>query len=315
MPVQIRSYKNEDLPLLVRLLNRARQGSYEFLPFTEQKLQQWIIEGKLEILLAELNGETIGSVAYSDGHWGEEIRWLAVTENPASKLVEESLVKEIEKHVKRSELFTSVDAGSIEIDKWMAFGYRCEGGLYHMQARLDGVKTVPEAPEGIVIRSLRRDEERVLVKAVNAGFGWERLKMGIIQRWKEDYPPFTEDWIHVAENNNRLISVVASRTDADYNKRFGGKRGYLGPAATLPEFRGKDLAGILTRRAMNLLFEKELDSVALYTSEQNVASTTLLGKLGFDVAHHWKFMRKKLTQNETQVLRNQEPSCVSCPDD
>jgi len=315
MPVQIRSYKNEDLPLLVRLLNRTKQGSYEFFPFTEQKFQQWIIEGKFEILLAELNGETIGSVAYSDGHWGEEIRWLAVTENPVSKLVEESLVKEIEKHVKRSEIFTSVDAGSIEIDKWMAFGYRCEGGLCHMQARLDGVKTVPKAPDGIVMRSLRPDEEMALVEAVNAGFGWERLKMGLIQRWKEDCPPFTEDWIRVAENNDRLISVVASRTDADYNKRFGGKRGYLGPAATLPEFRGKNLASILTRRAMNLLFEKGLDSVALYTSEQNVASTTLLRKLGFEVAHQWKFMRKNLTQNETQVLKNREPSCMSCPDD
>lgn len=269
----------------------------------------------MEILLAELNGETVGSVSYSDGHWGEEIRWLAATENPASKLVEESLVKEIEKHVKRGELFTSVDAGSSEIDKWIAFGYRCEGGLYHMQARLDGVKTVPKAPEDIVIRSLRPDEERALVVAVNAGFGWERLKMGMIQRWKEDCPPFTEDWIQVAENNDRLISVVASRTDADYNKRFGGKRGYLGPAATLPEFRGKNLASILTRRAMNLLFEKGLDSVALYTSEQNMASTTLLRKLGFEVAHHWKFMRKNLTQNETQVLKNREPSCMGCPDD
>lgn len=315
MPVQIRTYRSEDLKLLARLLNQAKRDSYEFLPFTEERLQRWIVEGKLEILLAELNDETVGSVAYSDGHWGEEIRWLTVTENPACKLVEESLVKEIEKHVRRSEVFTSVDAGSAEIDEWMAFGYRCEGGLYQMQARLDGVKPLPEAPEGIVVRSLRPDEERAFVEAVNAGFGWERLKMGLIQRWKEENPPFNEDWIHVAENNSRLVSVVASRTDADYNKKFGGKRGYLGPAATLPEFRGKNLASILTRRAMNLLFEKGLGSVALYTSEQNVASTTLLRKLGFNVSHHWKFMRKNLTQNEPRVLKNREPTCMNCPDD
>jgi ribosomal protein S18 acetylase RimI-like enzyme len=155
-----------------------------------------------------------------------------------------------------------------------------------MFARLDGVKPLPEAPKGIIVRSLRPDEEKVLVETVNAGFGWERLKIGVIQEWKNDCPPFTEEWVHVAESSNKLVSVVASRTDANYNKNFGGKRGYLGPAATLPEFREKKLASILTLRAMNMLFEKRLDSVGLYTAEQNVASTTLLKRLGFEISHH-----------------------------
>jgi len=43
---------------------------------------------------------------------------------------------------------------------------------------------------------------------------------------------------------------------------------------------------------MNFLFEKGMDSVALYTTEQNIPSVTLLRKLGFKIGRHWKFMRK-----------------------
>jgi ribosomal protein S18 acetylase RimI-like enzyme len=81
----------------------------------------------------------------------------------------------------------------------------------------------------------------------------------------------------------------------EYNKHFNGNRGYLGPAATLPEYRGNNLASAVTRRAMNFLFEKGMNSVALYTQEQNVASVTMVRKLGFRVGHHWKFMRRSLT--------------------
>lgn len=72
------------------------------------------------------------------------------------------------------------------------------------------------------------------------------------------------------------------------------RRGYLGPAATLPEFRGRGLASALTQKAMNFLFVKGMDSVALYTGERNKPSVHLLKKLGFRVGHHWKILVKRL---------------------
>lgn len=62
----------------------------------------------------------------------------------------------------------------------------------------------------------------------------------------------------------------------------------------MPDYRGKNLASALTRRAMNFLYKKGVDSVGLYTVEQNTPSVTLLRKLGFEVGHHWKFIRKTL---------------------
>jgi len=286
MNVQIRRFEDKDLQKLVKLLNDTYKGSYEFTFYTEEGLRSHIQERKLKILILEEDGEILGSAAYSNGHWGEEIEWLAVSESPNRKSMENALVLEI----------AVVDAESPKINEWIERGYKPEGGLYHMVARLDGLKHLPKVPEGVTIRSLKVNEEKEFVEAVNAGFGWERVKVGHIQKWKSECALFTEEWIYVAEVDDRIVSVVVSRLDVDYNKFFGGKRGYLGPAATLLEYRGKNLASALTCQAMNFLFEKGMDSVALYTSEQNIPSVRLLQKFGFKIGHHWKFMRKNLSK-------------------
>jgi ribosomal protein S18 acetylase RimI-like enzyme len=54
------------------------------------------------------------------------------------------------------------------------------------------------------------------------------------------------------------------------------------------------LASALTARAMNLLFEKGMNSVRLGTSEQNISSIALLKSLGFEVDVVRKTLRKKL---------------------
>jgi ribosomal protein S18 acetylase RimI-like enzyme len=292
MNTQIREFADADMPAALRLLNDAHRGSYEFSPFTEENIHFQIQERKAEILVAEGKDEVLGVVAYRDGHWGEEILWLATSATPNQTLVADGLVAEAEKYVKRGELFTSIDAGSPEAEEWAARGYRLDDGLYQMLIALDAAIPLPKVPDGILVRSLRTDEERELIEVVNAVFGWERLKSGVIEEWKADFPPFDEEWVHVVESGGRLVSAVASRPDTNHNKLFGTNRGNLGPAVTLPEFRGKHLASILTRRATNLLFQKGMDSAVLYTRDQNVPSVTLLQKLGFRIGHHWRFMRK-----------------------
>lgn len=292
MPIIIRNFTDEDLPILIDLLNKTTRESYEFVPYSEKELQPMLQEGKIKVLVATENSEIQGFVAYNDGRWGEEIRWLAVSETPNQRIIENQLVKEAEKYVKGEKVFTAVDAGSPRINDWTERGYKPEGGLYHMIAKLNSVRPLPTVPEDVILRSLRTEEEKEFVELVNAGFGWERMQTDMIQKWKIECPPFDEEWIHVAEISGKLVSVVASRPDAEYNNTFNGKRGYLGPAVTLPEHRNKNLASALTCKAMNFLFEKGMNSVCLYTSEQNIPSVTLLGKLGFEVAHNWKFMRK-----------------------
>ena len=57
MKIQLRSFVMKDLPELVKLLNKMNEGTYEYVPFTEDDLRVRINEGKFRTLIAEENGE------------------------------------------------------------------------------------------------------------------------------------------------------------------------------------------------------------------------------------------------------------------
>jgi ribosomal protein S18 acetylase RimI-like enzyme len=293
MTVNIRRLKEPDLPFIFELL-KASDGEQRliYMHYGDGDLLSWLQKRRIEVLVAEENCEIIGSAAYNDGFWGEEIEWLIVCETANRKIVEDMLVRETEKYVKRGTVFTSVNAGSPKAEEWMQRGYFPNGGLNYMAKKLAGLRVLPKIPEGILLRSLRPEEENEFVQFVNAGFDFERVKVGDIQKWKTESPPFDEQWIHVAEIDGKLVSVVVAKPDIGYNRFFNAKRGYLGPAATLREHRRSSLASALTVRAMNCLFTQEMDSVCLFTSQTNVPSITLLRKIGFEIEHSWNFMFK-----------------------
>jgi ribosomal protein S18 acetylase RimI-like enzyme len=171
-----------------------------------------------------------------------------------------------------------------------------------MTAELDGVKPIPKVGENVKLRKLKKDEEKEFVEAVNAGFGHKRLEMGDLENWKAVDAPFAEDWVQVAETYRRIVSAVVAKPDTDAVKYLHLKRGYLGPAATLPGFRNMHLASALTAQAMNCLYEKGMDSVRLGTSETNVSSNALLRNLGFRIEDVSKILRKKFN-NESETAR------------
>ena len=296
MTAQFRDFTAKDLSALVKLLNETNKRSYEYIPLTEDDVQVRIQEGKFRTLLAHENDEAVGSVTYSDGFWGEEIRWLAVKERHDRKLIEDTLVSQVEKWVRGETVFTSVDAGTPSTSDWIERGYKPEGGLYQMIAKLNHVRPLPAVPDGVTIRSSRPEEERKVVETVNLVFGWERLKQGFIEKGKVESPPFDEEWVQLATLQDRVLSVVVAWPAVKYNEHFGGKRGYLGPAATVPEFRSKKLASALTVRAINFLLEKGMDTAVLHTSELNVPSVTLLRNVGFEVGHDVRFLRKNFVR-------------------
>ncbi len=293
MTVKIRSFQESDVPSLFRLLQGPHaEEKLLYMHYFEGDLLSWVRERKLEVMMAEDDCGIIGSTAYHDGFWGEEIEWLMLSEAANRKLVEDMLLREVEKYVKRGTVFTAVTVGSPRAEEWVQRGYRPNGGLMYMITKLGKLTAVPEVPEGVVLRNLRPDEEDEFIQLVNVGFARERVKGGDIQKWKAVSPPFDEGWIHVAEAHGKLVSVVVAKPDTGYNGFFKARRGYLGPAATLPEHRGKNLASALTARALNSLFSYGMDSACLFTAETNAPSLRLLGKIGFEVGVDWKFMTK-----------------------
>lgn len=294
MTVKIRGFKKTDLPNLLALLKQTSgEERLSYMHYYNGDFLIWLDERQIEVLVAEINGEVVGSAAYSDGYWGEEIVWLLLDETGDWGPVGDTLVREAEKYVKRGSVFTAIVAGSKRAEEWVQRGYSPNQGLYIMVASLSDLKSTPVVPEGTILRCLEPQEEKEFVAVVNEGFGWERVKLGDIQKWKTDSSPFNERWVQVAEKNGKLVSVVVAKLDVGYNKFFNAKRGYLGPATTLKQYRRENLASALTLQAMTFLSQQGLDSVCLFTSETNAAAVKLLENIGFRITYNWKFMHKQ----------------------
>ena len=295
MTIQISEFTNKHLLFVAELLNEEYRETYEFIPFNEERVLSQIRRRNLKILVAEENGRVLGLIgAHPEEHGEKNIRWLAADKVDNRTAIENMLVKEIEKRTEGDTVTAMVDEGSSRIKDWVNRGYVLEPGYQRMSAKLDGLKRIPEVPSGIKLRSLRPGEEEELVSVVNSGFGWQRLELGDLETWKSEDPPFNEEWVQVAEADERIVSTVVAKPDTDYNKYTHLKMAYLGPATTLQEFRNKHFGSALTVRSMNFLFQRGMTSARLGTSEKNVSSIALLRSLGFQVDNVRKILRKKL---------------------
>jgi ribosomal protein S18 acetylase RimI-like enzyme len=283
MTVQIAEFAKRHLPAIVSLLNDEYRDHVEFIQFDEERVQSEIRNRRLRLLVAEENGKVLGLIGTHSHEDSEHVTWIAAGKGQNQRIIENMLLNAVEKDAKAGAVMIMIDEGSPRIADWIKRGYTLQPGFQRMAAKLDGLKIVPKVGEDTKLRSLRADEEEEFVEAVNRGFGWKRLELGDLENWKVEDPPFTEEWVQVAEVNGRIVSTVVAKPDTDAMKYLHLSRGYLGPAATLPEFRNRHLASALTARAMNFLYEKGMDSVILGTSEQNVSSIALLRSLGFQV--------------------------------
>jgi len=223
-----------------------------------------------------------------------DVSWLAAREGPDRERIENLLVDAVERKAKGDSVSAGVEEGSPRIKDWIERGYSLNLGWLRMSAKLDHLKEIAKVAVDTKLRSLKLSEEEKLVEVMNSSFGWRRLELGALENWRVEDPSFTEDWVQVAKVDGRIVSAVVARPDTESNKYLHLKRGALDPAATLPEFRSRHLASALTAQAMNLLFEKGMESVRHGTSELNIPSQTLLRSLGSHVDNVRKIPRKKL---------------------
>jgi ribosomal protein S18 acetylase RimI-like enzyme len=296
MTIQISEFAPErHLKALTELLNNEYRDSFEFVPFDEERIKYQIRRWNISVLVAEEKGSAVGLIGtHLEEHGEVDVSWLAAREGYNRKRIENLLVDTVERKAKGDSVSAGVEEGSPRIKDWIQRGYSLNPGWLRMSAKLDHLKEIAKVVGDTKLRSLKLSEEEKLVEVMNTGFGWRRLELGALENWRVEDPPFTEDWVQVAEVDGRIVSAVVARPDTESNKYLHLNRGALGPAATLPAFRSRHLASALTTRAMNLLFEKGMDSVRLGTSELNIPSQTLLRNLGFQVDNVRKILRKKL---------------------
>ncbi len=292
--MKLRPYCESDIPELVSILNEAYRDEHEFIPYTDKDLQAEL-EPASTVLLAIDERDAIVGLAYLRQDWyGETVSTCARPGTDWQK-VEGFLLTAIEPENKTGHITTSIDPD--DKDRMAFFsvrGYRPQSSLYQMIVDLDQPVPSIRLPEHYTVRSLRPDEEERLIKLANAAYKSERLRPGVLAKWQANDPDFRIDWIQVAEYKGELVAMVKGSSDREYNEHHNARRGYLGPAATLPDHRGRGLSKALTAWAMTVLRQHGMNTACLYTWEGNPAAVELTKHLGFRLGHEWKILGKKL---------------------
>jgi GNAT superfamily N-acetyltransferase len=274
------------------LVNEAEAGSYAFIPYSEESLHAEVKEAG-SVLLATDDRDRATGLGYVGRQWYGETITLHI--RPGQWEVGDLLLSALEPRAQTQELSTLVDMPYRErLAFFLERGYRPESSLYEMAADLDRRRPLRHLPAGCIICTLKMDEEEALVQLANTAYAGERLRPGILAQWRAQDPNFSTDWVQVARCDGQLVATVVARSDREYNEHFHSNRGYLGPAATLPSYRGKGLGEALTARAMNFLRERGMRAVCLHTWERNQPAVRLTSNLGFRVAHEWKILSKRL---------------------
>jgi GNAT superfamily N-acetyltransferase len=294
--MNLRQYHESDIPELTSLVNEAQRGSYEFIPRTERDVEERLA-GASCVLLATAEEDRIAGFAYLRQDWYGETLTLSVRVDGSQDEIADLLLPIIEPQNKTGTVSTSIEPhNQARLALFTAKGYTRESSLYQLIAQLDHPLPLPLVPAGYNVRSLRPDEEEAFIRLANASYQGERLRPGILARWKEGDPTFDSDLVQVAEYEGQLTALVAARSDLAYNEHYGGRRGYLGPAGTLPTHRGHNLSKALTARALNLLRERGLGTACLHTWDKNPSALAVARSLGFSIAHELIILAKTFDQ-------------------
>lgn len=294
--MRLRAYCEKDLPEVVTLLNEVYRGEYEFIPSTAETMGADLKVASC-ILVATDEQDRILGMAYLRQNWYGETLELCARDIEGKERVEDLLLSAIEPENKTGTISTSVAPEEQKrIAYFTARGYQIETSLYQLIRELDQLPPLPQLPSHYVLRSLRPDEEDALIQLANAGYNNERLRPGTLDKWRAQDSDFRLDWVQVAEYGGQLVAMVRGCSDHEYNEHYHDRRGYLGPAATLPAHRAKGLSKALTIRAMSALRDHGMQSVCLYTWKGNPAALELTKDLGFHLGHEWKIMRKTPSQ-------------------
>ena len=290
--MKMRPYRETDVSELTDIVNEAYRQEYEFIPYTAEDLQAELRPASTVLLAIDEQGRTVG-LAYLRQDWYGETVTTCARPGTDREGIEGFLLAGIEPENKTGHITTSIDPDDEErIAFFNTRGYRIQSSLYQMVADLDNPLPALRLVEGYTVRSLKPDEEDRIIKLANEAYSNERLRPGVLAKWQANDPDFRVDWIQVAEYEGELVAMVRGSSDREYNEHYGERRGYLGPAATLPSHRGKGLSKALTARAMDILRQHGMHSACLYTWEGNPAAVELTKHLGFRLGHEWKILGK-----------------------
>ena len=291
--VRIRKALSDDIPTMIMLSSKARCNSYKFRGLSQPDFS--LDKADNFAFVAESRRILVGCIMVESPSVFDsneaEITILAVSSRESN--LEENLIEAAEENVRVANVSIRVRSDD-EMAGWLASrGYAVEPGFWHFVASLAVLPKEPVA-EHVQIRSMKKSERGEVIDAVNAAYGKRRLTQDHFSRWRRQDPQFNEDWVLVAILDEKIVGVLCLREDLQYSQVSGKRRGYMGPAATLPQYRSHGIGRALNWHGMQFLKAHGMDEASLYTEENNIPVHRLVSDLGYEHRHIWKRFKKTL---------------------
>jgi len=294
-PPRIRKASSCDIQMMITLSNEAYGNSYEFTGFSQTDFP--LDKSDNFALVAESDQTPIGCVMIESPSAFDpneaEITILAASSKHRTRDLEEALIEAAENNVQVACTSFWVPADN-EKTSWLPLrGYEIEPGYSHFVAALTALPKEPVV-EGVRVRSMRESEESQVIDVVNAAYGKRRLTQDHFDRWRREDPLFNEDWVLVAISDGKMVGVLCLRQDLQYNRVLRRRRGYVGPAATLSQYRSRGIGKALNWHGMKFLKAQGLNEASLYTAENNLPVYRMVSALGYERRYTWKRFKKTL---------------------
>ena len=157
---------------------------------------------------------------------------------------------------------------------------------------------VTPMPEGLEIRSVRRDQFRMVWDANQEAF---KDHWGFVQGTEQDYRGWAKDPVHnpdlwkVAWHGDQVAGMVLNFLDVKENEEYKRKRGYTEDICVLRPWRKNGLARALLTRSLQMFKDIGMDHAALGVDTQNLTGAlNLYESVGFQVEKRHTNYRKML---------------------
>ena len=174
----------------------------------------------------------------------------------------------------------------LEVDRW-SFVMRAD-----LSRDLDAP---PLLPEGLELRRYDDEVDQAMHEAHNAAFvdhpnftPWTEVMW---KQWVSGSRNFRPDLSFVVEDRTRPDFVVAYLQSNEYDAYFeqtGRREAYVGKVGTRREYRGRGLAGLLLRHALQEYKAAGYDEASLDVDSENpTGALGIYERAGFEVESRW----------------------------
>jgi GNAT superfamily N-acetyltransferase len=306
--LRFRRFKGEsDFPQIVAVSKGMREADQvEFtisaadLAMQFQMLSKMGFDSQKDVLIAEIAGKVIGwsQVMRAQDQFGKGIyrHFVDVLPDWYGKGIRTVMLRHNEQRLREIAEAHSEDtphmvqAGAADTEKdWISVLTKEGYSPFHysfkmVRPSLEDILDFP-LPEGIEVRPVKPEHYQAIIDAWNEAIKDMRSLIPLSNEFFQAFqklPIFDPSIWQIAWHENKVVGTVMNYIDAQENKEYNRKRGYVEGISVQRPWRGKGVAKALIARSLKLLKSRGMTEAALGVDTENPSGAVhLYLKMGF----------------------------------